>query len=293
MKIQLKKSYLTLWPIQPIQTDMKTEIRLNKLLSDCGLTSRREADRWIVEGAIQINGKKIFTPGVKVIPGVDRIVVRGKPLKLDSEKVYYAFNKPTSVLTTLSDPAERPTIGDYVSDITERVYPVGRLDWDSEGLILLTNDGDWAQKIMHPKAEVTKTYMVKVDGQPRPDQLAKLLRGVPIIGGRVAAKHVERIRRQDGSKQYDWIKIVITEGKNRQIRQMFQKIGFDVLKLQRVCIGRLKLGSLQKGELRELNEQDLKRVFQADDPVIAKAIAKRPANLPNKKFERKTFKKRH
>lgn len=176
------------------------------------------------------------------------------------------FHKPRGVLTTLTDPENRPTIGDYLKRFGHRVFPVGRLDWESEGLILLTNDGEWANKIMQPKADVTKTYLVKLDGKPEQTHFQRLKNGISIPGGRVKALHVERIKRKEGSKQYDWIKIVINEGKNRQIRYMFEKIGFDVLKLQRISIGRLKLGNLDRGELAFLTEQEQRKVFQSDTP---------------------------
>lgn len=174
------------------------------------------------------------------------------------------FHKPRGVLTTMDDPLERPTIQQYLEEIPTRVFPVGRLDWDSEGLLLLTNDGDYANKVTNPKEEVTKTYLVKVDGQPKPEQLQKLLKGVTIVGGKVAARSIEKVHR--GRDKYAWLKIVITEGKNRQIRQMFEKIGFDVLKLQRVAIGRLRLGQLERGEMVFLNEVAAARVFMADTP---------------------------
>ncbi len=174
------------------------------------------------------------------------------------------FYKPKGILTTMEDPLGRPTIKEFIEDIPARVFPVGRLDWDSEGLLLLTNDGDYANRVTHPKEEVTKTYLVKLDGQPREDQIAKLLKGVSIVGGKVSARSVEKVKR--GRDQYAWLKIVITEGKNRQIRQMFEKIGFDVLKLQRVAIGRLRLGNLQRGEMVYLNDIAAERVFMADTP---------------------------
>lgn len=164
----------------------------------------------------------------------------------------------------MDDPLERPTIKALLEEVPTRVFPVGRLDWDSEGLLLLTNDGDYANRVTHPKEEVTKTYLVKVDGLPSDEQIRKLLNGVTIVGGKVAAKSVEKVKR--GREQYAWLKIIITEGKNRQIRQMFEKIGFDVLKLQRVAIGRLRLGNLQRGELVYLNDVAAERVFQPDLP---------------------------
>ena len=241
-------------------------VRLNKLMADSGIASRRHADRMIEEGHVTVNGKRVFELGVKVDPNKDKILVDGKPIKKQQYQLYLLFNKPRGVLSTLADPTERPTLTDYLEGVPGRVFPVGRLDWDSEGLILLTNDGDFANKVMHPSAEVTKTYLVKIDGKARPDQIQKLLKGVSIIGGRVSAKSLERIKRPDSSDQYEWYKMVITEGKNRQIRQMFQKIGFDVQKLQRVAIGRLRIGSLRKGEIVYLNDAALERIFQPDAP---------------------------
>lgn len=254
-------------------------IRLNKLIADSGLASRRHADRMIEEGKVTVNGKRVFEMGIKVDPAQDRIIVDGHPIKAKPMKLYLVFNKPKGVLTTMTDPHERPTIADYLTDVPGRVFPVGRLDWDSEGLLLLTNDGDFANKVMHPKAEVTKTYLVKLDGQPEQKHIDKLLKGVSIIGGKVAAKHVEKIKRQEGSDKYDWYKIVITEGKNRQIRQMFEKIGFDVMKLQRVSIGRLKLGNLERGELAYVNEAMLSKIFQPDSPDDMIKKPARPASV--------------
>lgn len=237
--------------------------RLNKLIADSGLCSRRAADKMIEEGLVTVNGKKVYELGVRVDPN-DRITVKGKPLKVKAPFIYIMFHKPKGVLTTMDDPLERPTVKEFLEDVPYRVFPIGRLDWDSEGLLLLTNDGDYANKVANPKADVTKTYLVKLDGQPSPEHIRKLLTGVSIVGGRVKAQHIEKIKR--GKEKYDWFKIIITEGKNRQIRQMFAKIGFDVLKLQRVAIGRLRLGALDRGEKVFLNEVAANRVFMADAP---------------------------
>lgn len=251
-----------------VNTDQgkNTEVRLNKLIADSGLASRREADRMIEDGQVSVNGKRVYELGVKVDPSQDRVLVNGKPLRTHIMKIYMAFHKPKGVLTTMEDPHGRPCVADYLSKVPVRVFPVGRLDWDSEGLLLLTNDGDFAQKVSHPKSEVTKTYFVKINGQLRPEQIQKLLRGVSIIGGKVKAKNLEKIKRRDASDKYDWCKIVITEGKNRQIRQMFAKIGYDVLKLQRVAIGRFTLGRLERGEVAYVNENSLDKIFLPDDP---------------------------
>lgn len=258
------------------ENNADNKVRLNKLISDCGVASRRAADRLIEEGLVTVNGKKVYELGIKVNPNTDRVTVEGKALKSGGQKIYAMFHKPKGVLTTMEDPLGRPTVSDYLEKIPFRVFPVGRLDWDSEGLLLLTNDGDFANKVTHPKKEVTKTYLVKLSGQPEPQHIEKLRRGVSIIGGKVSAKHIEKVK-QSGEKKsskYDWYKIIITEGKNRQIRQMFAKIGLDVMKLQRVSIGRLRLGALPVGELVFLNDAAVERIFMADLPDELKAIKK-------------------
>jgi 23S rRNA pseudouridine2605 synthase len=244
-------------------------VRLNKLIADSGLASRRHADKMIEEGQVTVNGKRVYELGVKVDPQHDKILVDGKVLRKPlSQKLYLIFNKPAGVLTTMDDPEGRPTIAEYLGDVPSRVFPVGRLDWDSEGMILLTNDGDYANKVAHPKEEVTKTYLVKLDGKPEPRHLQKLKDGVSIVGGKVSARHIEKIKKSGDNKseKYEWYKIVITEGKNRQIRQMFAKIGFDVMRLQRVSIGRLRMGAMKAGELMFINDVAANRVFLADDP---------------------------
>lgn len=262
----------------PLKTssDKKTDptVRLNKLLAERGLASRRGADKLIADGLVMVNGKKVYELGVKVNPNKDRITVDGKPIKSKTENLYIMFNKPKNVITSMSDPLERPTVADYMAELPVRVFPIGRLDWDSEGLLLLTNDGDFAQRVMHPKTEVTKTYHVKLDGQPLDYQIKKLLTGVSIPGGRVKAKHVEKLKQvksksRKTSEKHDWYKIIITEGKNHQVREMFKKIGFDVLKLHRVAIGKLRIGQLDRGEMVFLNEAAASRVFLQDLPEEA------------------------
>lgn len=286
------------------ENNSENKLRLNKLIADSGLASRRHADRMIEEGQVTVNGKRVYELGIKVDPAHDHIMVNGKPLKKPMEHIYVLFNKPKGVLTTMEDPLDRPTIAEYLEKVPGRVFPVGRLDWDSEGLLLLTNDGEFANRVTHPKSEVTKTYLVKVDGQPSKEDLQKLLRGVSIVGGRVAAKHIEKVKRPEGSDQYDWYKIVITEGKNRQIRQMFEKIGFDVMKLQRVAIGRLRIGNVERGELVFLNDAAVERVFLPDSPdeikvkktykgraVAQRNAAEKKAGSGKKPFAKKTTKK--
>lgn len=269
-------------------------VRLNKLIADSGLASRRHADRMIEEGQVTVNGKRVYELGVKVDPQNDRILVDGKSLRKPlTQKLYIILNKPKGVLTTMEDPHNRPTVADYLGGVPSRVFPVGRLDWDSEGMLLLTNDGDFANKVMHPKAEVTKTYLVKLDGKPEPHQIEKLKKGVSIVGGRVSARHVERIKKSGDNKsdKYEWYKIIITEGKNRQIRQMFAKIGFDVLKLQRVAIGRLRMAALKPGELVFVNESAIERVFLADDPEELKGKRTYKGRATEQKTQKKKIAK--
>ncbi len=233
----------------------------------------------IASGMVQVNGKTVYELGVKIEPGVDRVVVDGLTIKPPTQKVYVIFNKPDNVLTTMEDPEGRPTVAHFMEKLPVRVFPVGRLDWDTEGMLLLTNDGDFAQRVMHPKEEIPKTYLAKLDGKPTEDQLKKLLRGVTIPGGRVKAWHVETAKVGD-SEKYGWVKIVIGEGKNRQVRHMFEKIGFDVKKLKRVAIGQLTLGTLERGEYAFLDEGALARIFRkrkTDDDIKRVRSGPRPS----------------
>jgi 23S rRNA pseudouridine2605 synthase len=285
---------------KPVNNDDKNLVRLNKLLAERGLASRRGADKLITEGLVVVNGKKVYELGIKVNPHKDKITVDGKPLKSKAENIYIMFNKPKNVITSMNDPLERPTIADFMEDVPVRVFPIGRLDWDSEGLMLLTNDGDYAQRVMHPKTEVTKTYHVKLEGQPQPYQIKKLLTGVSIPGGRVKAKHVERLKMaktktKKTSEKNDWYKIIITEGKNHQVKEMFKKIGFDVIKLHRVAIGKLRLGTLDRGEKVYLNEAAANRVFIPDLPDAVHArrdIRHKSTKVTSPSANRKKFDKK-
>ncbi len=238
------------------------QVRLNKFIADSGVASRRKADEMIRTGQVQVNGKVVTELGVKIEPARDRVVVDGRTLRVAEQKLYLAFYKPEQVLTSMSDPLGRPTVQDYVEELPVRVYPVGRLDWDTEGLLILTNDGEFAQKVAHPQKSIPKTYLVKLNGIPTNDQLAKLLRGVTIPGGKASALHVERV--PQGSKQYAWVKIVITEGRNRQVRKMFEKIGYDVKKLKRTAIGLFELGQLRKGQYVFLGPRGMEEVMSKD-----------------------------
>ena len=259
---------------------MSELVRLNKYIADCGAASRRRADALIADGSVIVNGKKVYELGLRVDPSKDRVSVRGKPVKPVTQKVYYIFHKPKHVLTTMSDPEGRPTVADYFRRLPVRVFPVGRLDWDTEGMILLTNDGEFAEQVNHPRHEVTKTYIAKLNGHITDTQLDRLKRGLSIPeGGRVRAVEAERIKRGD-SDNYDWVKLTITEGKNRQIHKMMAKVGFDVVKLQRVAIGKLRLGQLERGAYAELTYTELLKIFES--PVVSKFDRERTKNRKRK-----------
>lgn len=237
-------------------------VRLNKYIADSGLCSRRKADELIENGMVTINGHKVYEMGVKVDPEHDTVKVSGKVLRIQNDFVYFIFNKPTQVLTSMSDPSGRTTVADFFADYKKhRLFPVGRLDWDSEGLLIMTNDGDYSQKVTHPKEGIPKTYLVKINSPLTPGQVEKLKRGVSIVGGKVKAKYVSSLRKSGKSTDNHWASITITEGKNRQVRRMFEKLEIDVLKLRRVSIGKLKLGSLKKNEIRQITQEAAFKVF--------------------------------
>ena len=235
-------------------------LRINKFLALYGGLSRRSADQLISRGHVTVNGSKITSPGVIVHRKKDRVSVKNKQVKQKPfVPIYYAFHKPEKVLTTKKDPKNRPVVMDYFKKVRHNIFPVGRLDWDSEGLLLLTNDGEMAQKILHPKYEIPKTYFVKIRGRLKTRQTQKLLKGVSTPVGRVKALYVKQ--RLRSASPNSWVKVIISEGKNRQIRLMFQQIGCPVFKLRRTAIGRLSLSQLKKGAFRSLSETDLKKIF--------------------------------
>ncbi|MCB0377119.1 MAG: rRNA pseudouridine synthase [Bdellovibrionales bacterium] len=236
-------------------------IRLNKYLADHGIASRRKADEMIDEGLVQVNGRTVYELGVKIDPDKDKVKVKGKLVMAKPQLVYFVFNKPKNVVTSTADPQGRPVVLDYFKKVKKRIFPVGRLDWDTEGLLLMTNDGDFANEIAHPSSKVPKTYHAKLDGIPNDEKLQKLTKGVSIVGGKVKALKVKKLSSR-GSDKKAWIEITITEGKNRQVKKMFEKIGFSVVKLKRVSIGSLKLAGLKPGDYRPMTQKDLENLFK-------------------------------
>lgn len=234
-------------------------MRLNRYIALCGVCSRRKADDLIESKRVHVNGRLVSTLGHVVTLGKDKVKVGGKPV-VQKHFAYYVFNKPKNVLSTMSDPKGRPTVFDYFKTSEEGLFPVGRLDWDAEGIMVLTNDGEFANKLAHPKWGVEKTYLVKIKGTISQVKLNKLTTGISIIGGKVRA--LEAVKLKKGKGQHDWVRITISEGKNRQIKRMFEKIGFDVLKIQRISIGGLMLRGLRKGGIREITKPKVRKLIQ-------------------------------
>lgn len=221
-----------------------------------GVASRRKAEELIGEGRVTVNGRPAAL-GMKADPLIDHIKLDGKLLTRPEPKVYFMMNKPEHVVTSLSDPEGRPTVKDYLGKIRQRVYPVGRLDFDTEGLLLLTNDGDFAYSVLHPSKETPKTYIVKVKGVLDEDEIKRLRMGVRLKDGMTAPAKVKKIRALQNNS---WIEITIHEGRKRQIRRMLEKVGHPVLKLKRVRIGGLDLGGMRPGEVKRLSTEEIKKL---------------------------------
>lgn len=232
-------------------------IRLNKFLSQAGVCSRREADRYLKEGRISVNGKMVDTLGVRINPEKDKVKVDGKKINYIPQKIYIVLNKPQGYLVTLKDQFGRPTVFSFLVGIKERIFPVGRLDRDSRGLLLLTNDGELAAKLSHPRYEVDKVYLVKTKGIPKEKDLERIRKGVLLNGKKTAPAEIKRMS-QSGNRAL--FRVVIHEGRKREIRRLFQIIGVEVVDLQRIQFGPLSLGNLREGEWRKLEPKEIRKL---------------------------------
>lgn len=230
--------------------------RLNKYLAHAGVGSRRHCDTLIAAGRVKVDGVPVTDLGLKIDPDAHKVSVDDHPVRAE-KNVYWVVNKPVGYLSTNSDPAGRPRAVDLLPHVEQRVYTVGRLDEASEGLLLMTNDGELAYHLMHPRYGIPKTYLVLVAGKPGPADLQKLLDGVWLSDGRVKAKTVRRLKPQGNST---WLRVVLTEGKNREIRRMLAQLGHKVMKLRRVAIGPVTLDRLPKGKARRVSEPELKEL---------------------------------
>jgi len=234
------------------------EDRLQKILAAAGIASRRQAETLIAEGHVQVNGTIVTEPGTKANPAKDYIKVDGKRIPSVERKVYLLLNKPKGYITTRSDPEGRPTVMDLVSEVKERISPVGRLDFETEGLLLLSNDGDLANGLMHPKNEVEKTYWTKVKGRFKEKDLRRIARGgIPLPTGKTAPCKVRSLRHSDSK---EWIELILHEGKKREVRLMLLRVGHPVIKLKRVAYAFLKIGDLPLGSYRHLTSYEVKKL---------------------------------
>ncbi|MBP8645399.1 MAG: rRNA pseudouridine synthase [Syntrophobacteraceae bacterium] len=233
-------------------------IRLQKVLAQAGLGSRRAAEEMIRQGRVAVNGCIVRELGTRVHPEIDRIRVDDAPVATEPKKVVLLFNKPTKCVTTVRDPQGRKTVMDYIPPMGIRLFPVGRLDYDAEGLLLLTNDGFLAHRLQHPRHGVSKIYEVKVRGIPDSEALKRLRSGVSLPRGTTAPAQVWVLRQTTGSS---WLKIVLHQGWYRQIKQMGEAVGHPVLKIRRVAYGPLRLGDLKPATFRFLTSREILQLY--------------------------------
>ncbi len=229
-------------------------MRLQKFMAKSGLGSRRACEEIIKQGRVEVNGKIINKMGMSVNPEKDRIKVDGELIQISTEKIYILMNKPTGVITTVNDPFNRPTVIDMLKSVKERVFPVGRLDKDTEGLLILTNDGSLTYKITHPKYEIQKTYVAHLSGRVNKDKLMILQNGVKLEDGITAPANIKVLLVKN---DYTILQIKIHEGRNRQIRRMCKAIGHPLLYLKRTRIGNIDLQDLNVGEWRYMTKQEI------------------------------------
>jgi 23S rRNA pseudouridine2605 synthase len=250
--------------------------RLQKILSQAGVASRRQAEKIMTEGRVTVNGAVVTELGTKADLDSDHIKVDGKLIHAPKRLVYIALNKPKSAVTTVTDPEGRTTVMELLRGVKERVYPVGRLDYHSEGLLLLTNDGDLANKMMSAHSHLQKTYVVKVTGELSTDDAQRFRDGVPLMGRRTLPAGLKLLQHAENP----WYEVKLIEGRNNQIRLMFKHFGKLVEKLKRVRIGPLDLGSLKTGAFRYLSEEEVKKLKRAVDRPAAGPDTRPPAARP-------------
>jgi 23S rRNA pseudouridine2605 synthase len=248
--------------------------RLHKFLSRAGVSSRRAAEQLIVDGKVKVNGDVVTVLGTQIDPDKDLVVVQGQPVEVSAQRKYFLFYKPPGVVTTLSDPQGRPTISDFTKVIGSRVFPVGRLDFDAEGALLLTDDGELANKLMHPSHQVPRVYLAKVKGEPDDASLAKLVAGVRLEDGMA---HATEARRFEKAEKNTWIKLIVTEGRQHLVKRLCAAIGHPVVRLFRPAHASLPVSGLKPGEFRALSDDEVARVKALAE---GQAAEEPPLSLP-------------
>jgi 23S rRNA pseudouridine2605 synthase len=256
------------------------DVRLQKLIASTGLSSRRKAEMLIISGRVSVNGKVVTELGTKVDPTRDHVKVDGKHLTSAQPFVYLILNKPKNVMSTLDDPGGRTTVKDFLRGVYVRVFPVGRLDFDSEGLMLLTNNGELAQALLHPRYHVPKTYLIKVKGALSNEEIARLERGVKLEDGMTSPAHVKKVRKVEANS---WLEITIREGRKHQVKRMLDAVGHPVLRLLRVRMGPLSLGNLEPGEFRFLTDREANALRElVDERMASVERGEEPAPRPTR-----------
>ena len=230
------------------------KIRIQKIIADAGIASRRKAEEFITEGRVAVDHRTVTKLGSLADPRKNKITLDGKTIVQQNHKIYIILNKPRGYITSLHDPQNRPTVIDLIKNINVRVFPVGRLDYDAEGIILLTNDGEFAHKLLHPKFGVSRTYLVKVKGIPDAKNIKPLRTGIRLSDGRTLPAEVKFVNR---TQRNSWFKVTVTEGRNRLIKRMFAAVGHPVLKLKRIKLGPFSLGDLKPGEYIMVSPDDI------------------------------------
>ena len=232
-------------------------MRLQKYMAKSGVASRRKSEKMIEEGLVKVNGEIVIHQGMDIDPKLDIVKVNEKIIKLEENKIYIMMNKPLGYVTTMDDEKDRKIIMDLIEDVDERIYPVGRLDMDTSGLILLTNDGNVTNKITHPRNQIVKKYIAIVEGTPNKLELTKFRKGLMIEGKRTSPATIKIVKNYETESI---LEIEINEGRNRQIRKMCEAINHPIKKLKRVSIGEIQLGGLQFGEWRYLDDEEMKYI---------------------------------
>lgn len=232
-------------------------MRLQKFIAECGIASRRNAEKMIESGRVRVNGELVDYMGCVIDPERDIVEVDGREIKTESKKYYIMLHKPKNYVTTVSDDLGRPTVMHLVQDINARIYPVGRLDFDTSGLLIMTNDGEFANILTHPKHVVNKTYIARIDKPLEEDKLERLRAGITLDGVITSPAKAENIKRPQ--KGYE-VKITIHEGRNRQVRRMLDAVGANVMSLKRISVGSLTLGNLPEGKWRKLSDAEINKL---------------------------------
>ena len=232
-------------------------MRLQKFIAECGIASRRNAEKIIESGRVRVNGELVDFMGCVIDPERDVVEIDGRVIKTETKKHYIMLHKPKNYVTTVSDDLGRPTVMELVRDISARIYPVGRLDFDTTGLLIMTNDGDFANILTHPRHDVNKTYIARIDRPLSEEELERLQRGIDLDGIKTAPAKAENIKRPQ--KGYE-VKITIHEGRNRQVRRMLDAVGVNVMSLKRISVGSLTLGNLPEGKWRRLSDAEINKL---------------------------------